>query len=312
MARYKVVIPDPFSNDLSPIHRAFDGMDVDIVVPTGDWVTAAGDADGMIVNLTPVDADAIARLDRCRVIARLGTGTDNVDGRAARARDIAVCNVTDYCADEVSEHVLALLLALTRRIVPANADMQMGKWGQLEYRPIRRLAGQTLGVVGYGRLARAVARKAIGLGLSVVAHDPYAPPDAEPQVPHLELDALLAQSDIVSLHVPLIAATRNLLDARRLAFMKRGSMLINAARGGLVDENALVDAIRSGHLAGAGIDVFAQEPLADGSPLRGFDNVILTPHLAFYSEQSLESLQFQAAQIVAETLRGSAPRNQVN
>lgn len=313
MAQFKVVIPDPFSPDLAPFERAFSGMDVDLVVPEGDdWTEVARDADGMIVNLIPVDAQALDKLEKCRVIARLGTGTDNVDGDAARARDIAVCNVADYCGDEVSEHVLSFIFALNRHITAANFDMQKSHWGQVEYRPIRRLSGQTLGLVGYGKLARAVARKAIGVGLRVIAYDPYAATDAEPKVSLVTLDELLAQADVISLHTPLIDATRNILNAERIKAMKPGSLLINAARGGLVDEDALAEAIESGHLGGAGLDVFSTEPLAKGSRLLGKRNVLLTPHMAFYSEQSLESLQFQAAQIVAEALAGQPIRNVVN
>lgn len=190
--------------------------------------------------------------------------------------------------------------------------MQRGIWGQMEYRPIRRLRGQTLALIGFGKLAQAVAKKAVALGLSVIAHDPFAPRQNEVDVELVSLDEALEQADIVSLHAPLLPETEQLMNSQRFALLPRGALFINAARGGLVDEDALVEALESGHVGGAGLDVFAIEPLSGHSRLRGKANVVLTPHLAFYSEQSLQSLQHQAAQIVADALRGHPIRNVVN
>lgn len=315
MTRRKIVVIDPFSPDLSAIKRGLaECGDYALETPAEgrDWRETARDAHGVIVNLTPIDAEAVGGLENCEVIARLGAGYDNVDIQAARRKGISVTNVADYCGDEVSEHVLALMLSWLRYIPQADADMKNGLWKQTGYRPIRRLNTRTLGLVGYGRLARAVAQRALALGMGVVAHDPHPPPGARPEVEMLELDALLERLDIVSLHTPLLPATRGMIDREALDRMKSGALLINAARGGLIDERALVEAVEAGRIGGAALDVFATEPLEAESPLRGHPRILLTPHMAFYSEDSLASLQEQAARAVADILSGKGSANVVN
>jgi D-3-phosphoglycerate dehydrogenase / 2-oxoglutarate reductase len=315
LAKHKIVVVDPFSQDLSAIHRGLAPLGeyiLDSPAPGEDWRRLARDAAGIIVNLTPIDSDTIAGLECCAVIARLGTGYDSVDIRSARAAGIAVTNVSDYCGDEVSEHVLALMLSWMRHIPQADKDMKSGTWTQLGYRPVRRLRTRTMGLVGFGRLARAVAARTVALGMRTLAYDPYAPEQPPRGVEMTGLESVLDESDVISLHVPLTDDTRGLIGREALARMKSGALLINAARGGLVDEDALAEAIGSNRIAGAALDVFENEPLEAGSPLRNHSRILLTPHMAFYSEDALASLEEQAARSVADILGGGESINVVN
>jgi D-3-phosphoglycerate dehydrogenase len=279
------------------------------MAPAVDAASLA-DADALLVCYARVDASLIEALPRCRVISRYGIGYDNVDVEAATRRGIVVTNVPDYCVDEVSDHTLALLLTWARRICALDARVKGGAWDFAPLRPLHRLRGQTLGIVGYGRIGRLVASKASAFGLRLLAHDPFAPvgPPAEPAT----LERLLEESDFVSLHLPLSAATRGLMGRQQLARMKRGAVLINTSRGGLVDEQALYEALAGGHLGGAALDVLADERAAQASPLARLPNVVLTPHVAFYSEESEAELQRKAAENVAAVLAGRRPAYVVN
>jgi D-3-phosphoglycerate dehydrogenase len=305
-----VLVTDPVGGDASVITAALAPHELVTLIPTPDksWRELANEADALIVNLAPIDADALAGLARCRVIARLGVGMNNIDIAAARAQGIIITNVPDYCREEVSDHALTLMLTLLRKVPLAHADIQNGHWDQLRYRPIRRLNTLTLGLIGFGKLAQALTRKAAALGMRVIAHDPYATPNPENRVPLLSLDEVLGQADVVSLHAPLVAETKGLIGASALRAMKRGAILVNTSRGELVDESALISALDSSWLAGAALDVFASEPLSLDSPLRGRVNVVMTPHIAFYSEDSLIDLQRTAAEDVARALMGQTPR----
>lgn len=310
MSAATVLVTDPIDGDVSVIADTLDALGLATLTPNSgrQWLELADRADGLIVNLAQIDVNALNRLTRCKVIARLGVGINNIDIRAAKERDIVVTNVPDYCRDEVSEHALGLTLALVRRLFQAASDVQRGEWHQLGYRPVRRLSGMTLGLVGFGRIAQSFAKKAMGVGLRVVTSDPYVPLGIEPLVQRLALPELLAQADIVSMHAPLGAETKGMIDRDSLARMKRGVILINTSRGELIDEKALAQALDSGHVAGAGLDVVCVEPLPLESALRNRPNVLITPHIAFYSEESLVSLQKTAAEDVARLLSGQAPR----
>ena len=210
---------------------------------------------------------------------------------------------------EVSDHAMALLLALARKIPFSDRLVQAGRWEMPAVVPIRRLAGRTLGLVGFGNIPRALAPKAKAFGLRVVTHDPYVSREvlAAAGVEGLSFDDLLATSDYVSIHAPLLPATRGLLNAQAFAKMKKGALLVNTARGPLIDEAALVAALDAGQVGGAALDVVTTEPLAQDSPLKGRDNVILTPHTGFYSVEALEELQSKCARDVARVLSGEKP-----
>jgi len=217
--------------------------------------------------------------------------------------------VPDYCMQEVSDHAMALLLALARKVPLSNQLVQSGRWEVPPIVPIHRLSGRVLGLVGFGNIPRALAPKAKAFGLRVVAHDPYASAGvlAEAGVEGVGFDQLLGMSDFVSIHAPLLPATRGLFNAEVFDKMKPGAMLINTARGPLVDEEALIAALDSGKLGGAALDVVTTEPLAKDSKLLGRDNVILTPHTAFYSVEALNELQTKCAADVARVLSGEKP-----
>jgi D-3-phosphoglycerate dehydrogenase len=270
-------------------------------------------ADALLVTYARITGEMIDRMSRCRIISRFGIGVDNVDLAAATAKKIVVTKVPDYCIDEVSDHAMALLLTVGRKIALANAQVQSGRWEMPAVVPIHRLRGSVLGLAGFGRIPQLVAPKAKALGLTVIAHDPFAPRDvfAREGVESVDFPQLLARSDYVSIHTPLLPETRGLFGAEVFRQMKPTAYLINTARGPIVDEHALASALDAKQLAGAALDVMPQEP-PTGSPLLGRDNVIITPHTSFYSEESLLELQRKAAEEVVAVLTGKPPRNPVN
>ena len=313
-----VVITDHVFESLAIEREVLDAIGATIVRlqarSENDLLDAAADADALLVCYAPITARVIGRLRRCRIIARYGIGVDNVDLEAASARQIVVTNVPDYCVDEVSDHALALLLAAARRLVPLAGRVRAGRWEARDAVPIHRLRGQTLGLVGFGKIPRRLADKVRPLGLEVIAHDPFV--DAATMGAHgahqVALETLLERADFVSIHAPLVPETRGLIGEAQLRMMKPTAYLINTARGPLVQDQALVRALREGWIAGAALDVLEAEPPGPDHPLRQMDNVILTPHTAFYSEESVRELQRKAAEEVARVLTGQAPRSPVN
>ena len=288
-----------------------------LVAVSGDeaeLVALAHDADAILTcfrNVTPAVVRAGARL---RVIGRYGVGVDNIAVSTATELGIPVTNVPDYCTDEVAEHAIGLLLALGRGIRRYDAAIRTGDWAITSAMPLHRLTGSTLGIVGFGRVGRAVARRAAGLGLRLLIASPSTTQaDADPFGAEVtDLDDLLARSDAVTIHAPLTSQTRHLMDARRLALLRPSAILVNCARGGLIDPDALADALSSGRLAGAGLDVYEPERLPVDHPLLRLDNAVLTPHVAFYSEESMAELQRRATQNVIEVLSGREPEDVVN
>lgn len=313
MASFRVVVSDQVFPVVDIERELLATIDAELVVSDG---TAAGlaamgpDADAVLNTYLPIDAALLERLPRCRIVARYGIGVDNIDLAAAAAAGTIVTNVPDYSVEEVATHTLAMILALVRRLGAADARVRAGGWGLGDLRPIRRLSGLTFGLVGYGRIGRRVAAPITALGGRILVHDPYlaTPPDGTTLV---SLDDLLAESDVVSIHAPLTPETRSLFDAGRIARMRAGSILVNTSRGGLVVLDAVLDSLRSGHLAGAGLDVFDPEPV-DAGRLAGVPNLLVTPHMAYYSEQSIAESQRKAATQIVKVLTGQAPDYPVN
>ncbi len=270
--------------------------------------------DAVLNCYAKMTARVIEKLNRCKIIARYGIGVDNVDLVAATRAGILVTNVPDYCIDEVSDHALALLLALARHIVLADGAVREGRWDVVAHTGIRRLHGQTLGLLGFGKIARALAAKAKPLGMRLLIYDPYV--DSEVTSGYgaevVDFESLLGESDVISIHVPLSPQTRGLIGKSELARMKPTAFLINTSRGGIVDEQALAEALKAGRIGGAALDVLSVEPPPLDHPLRKLPNVILTPHLAFYSRESVVELQTKAAEEVARALKGEPPRSPVN
>ncbi len=310
MSRITIAITDSPFPSLDPAKKALARLDPEYRMarsPSADDIVAvARDADAILVTYAKLSSDLLRQLTRCKAIGRFGLGVDNIDLPAAKECGIAVNYVPDYCLREVSDHAMALLLALARKVTHANKLVQSGRWEVPPLVPLRRLEGQVLGLVGFGNIPRALAPKAKSFGLKVLTHDPYVAKNVldAAGVEGVSFDELLARSDFVSVHAPLLPATRGLMNEAAFAKMKKGAYLINTARGPLVDEPALTAALDSGHLGGAALDVVATEPLAKDSPLLGRDNVILTPHTAFYSVEALEELQTKCASDVARVLSG--------
>jgi len=271
-----------------------------------DIVAVAKDADALLVTYAKLTREVLTQLTRCKAIGRFGLGVDNIDLVAAKEKSIAVNYVPDYCIREVSDHAMALLLALIRKIPFSNKLVQSGRWEMPAVVPIRRIEGTVLGLIGFGHIPRLVTPKALAFGMKVLAYDPFAKPDLfkSAGVESVDLDTLLQSSDYVSMHAPLLPATRAMMNAASFAKMKKGAYIVNTARGPLIDEAALIAALDSGQIGGAGLDVVATEPLAKDSPLLGRDNVIISPHTAFYSIEALNELQTKCAIDVARVLSG--------
>src|SRR5271154_5266064 len=300
MPRPSIAITDSPFPSLDPAKTALARLDPEYrmakSVSAEDILAVARDADAILVTYARLPGTLLRQLKNCKAIGRFGLGVDNIDLPAAKELGIAVNYVPDYCQREVSDHAMALLLALARKVTLSDKLVQSGRWEVPPIVPLRRLEGQVLGLVGFGNIPRALAPKAKSFGLKVLTYDPYVNQDAlaAAGVESVSFDDLLARSDFISVHAPLQPATRGLMNAKAFAKMKKGAYLINTARGPLVDEPALI----------AALDVVTTEPLAKDSPLIGRDNVILTPHTGFYSVEALEELQTKCASDVARVLSG--------
>jgi phosphoglycerate dehydrogenase-like enzyme len=311
----QVVALDPVGKDLSAERQVLEPLGIEIAFADDDPGARRlqlAKADGLLANRTHIGAELLARAPACRCIVTYGVGFDHVDLNAARERGIVVANVTDYCSEEVADHTLTLMLAVLRGAMRGDALVRRGAWGLDTLGPIHRLRGRVVGLVGYGRIARAVHDRVVPFGMRVFVFDPLIPADrrkelGEAAVP--SLDSLLGSSDVVSLHLPLNATTRHLVDARALRQMKPGAVLINTSRGGLMDFAAVLTALDDGRLAGAGLDVFPEEPPAGNH----FDrpDLVVTPHMAFYSVESIEELKTTAARTMSNALLGAPVQSQI-
>jgi D-3-phosphoglycerate dehydrogenase len=317
MQQLLVGVSDSVFPNLDPAREVLSRVGAELRLaqePTAEAILrVARDADALLATYAKITADMIPEMKRCRIISRFGIGVDNVDIAAATKAGIVVTKVPDYCIDEVSDHTLALLLALVRKIPFSNSRTHAGRWEMPAVVPIHRLRGSILGLVGFGRIPQLVTPKAQAFGIKVVAYDPYIPQEifARAGVEKIEFDELVKVSDYISIHSPLVPETHHLFNADVFRRMKPTAYLVNTARGPIVDEAALALALDAKHLAGAGLDVLSQEP-PNGSPLFGRDNVILTPHMSFYSVESLVDLQTKAAEEVVRVMSNEAPRNPVN
>jgi D-3-phosphoglycerate dehydrogenase len=312
-----VAVSDSVFPNLNPAGEVLSRIGAELLLAEASTPQAvmqvARDADALLVTYAKVTAEMIGQMTRCRIIARFGIGVDNVDIAAATNASIVVTRVPDYCIDEVSDHTMALLLALARKIPFANSRAHAGRWEMPAVVPIHRLRGSVLGLVGFGRIPQFVAPKAQAFGLRVISYDPFVSAETMKRagVEKVDFSELVKVSDHISIHTPLVPETNHLFNADVLRRMKPTAHLINTARGSIVDEEALAQALDEGRLAGAALDVLSQEPPST-SPLFGRDNVILTPHMSFYSAESLIDLQSKAAEEVVRVLTGEAPRNPLN
>ncbi len=277
-------------------------------------IAAAKGADALLVQWAPVNAAVIATLTRCKIIVRYGIGYDNVDLAAAKAKGIAVCNVPDYGVREVAEHAVALALALARQLPQIDRRLRSGTWKITPDRPMLALGESTFATAGFGRIARTAHEMMAGFGGKRIAYDPYVTAEAMAAVgvEKVELGDLFARADILSLHLPLSAETKHFVNGGRLALMKKTAIIVNTARGPLVDTVALAGALKAGTIAGAGLDVYEKEPLEKDHPLITCATALITSHVAWYSESSIPCLQKLAAEEVVRGLKGEPLKNQVN
>jgi D-3-phosphoglycerate dehydrogenase len=316
-AKAKVVLTDYVWDSLEVERRTLADIAELVALQTKkpeEFIAQARDCDALLNTYAgPITAEVMAQMPKCKIIARYGIGVDTIDVEAATAAGIIVTNNPTYCIEEVAEHTMALLLACARKVPFYDRMVRAGGWAVPPGKPLFRIAGSTLGLVGFGNIARQVAVRAAAFGMRVLYADPYVR-EGQFEAPgrKVELDELLRESDFVSVHPPLTPQTRGLIGEQAFSRMKPTAYLINCARGPIVDTAALVRALDEKRIAGCALDTTDPEPLPDPHPLRGRDNVILNPHVAWYSEQAMVGLQAGAPSEVRRVLTGQWPVNVVN
>ncbi|MGA0024218.1 MAG: C-terminal binding protein [Burkholderiales bacterium] len=316
-AKNKVVLTDYVWESVE-MERQILGKDVSLVPlqtkKPDEFIAEAADCVALLNTYAgPITAEVMAKMPQCKIIARYGIGVDTIDLEAATKAGIIVTNNPTYCIDEVAEHTMALLLSAARKITFYDRQVRAGKWAVPPGKPIQRVNGSTVGLVGYGNIARAVAVRAAAFGMKVLYADPFIKQDQfDTPGDKVELDQLFAESDFVSLHPPLTPKTRGLMNDDAFSKMKKNAVLVNCSRGPVVDTDSLVRALDAGKIAGCALDTTDPEPLPDPHALRGRENVIINPHAAWYSEQAMKGLQAGAPGEVARVLSGQWPINVVN
>jgi len=316
--KFKVVITDAEYKNFDLERKELERVNADLTVcqckTEDELIETTKDADGLLVQYADINRNVIKSLKKCKVIARYGIGVDTLDIQAATAHNICIVNVQEYCLEEVSSHAVTLALSCIRKIVQLNNAVKKGIWDFKIATPVFRLKNRKFGLIGFGNIARKVARKVQAFGFNVLAYDPYisASVMSEYNVEKMELEDLLRVSDVVSLHLPLNKHTKYIISKKELKLMKKTAFLINTSRGSLINEVDLYDALNEKWIAGAGLDVLEEIPDNSDYKLLKLDNLVITPHIAFYSEDSLRDLQRIAAAGVAQVLKGEIPSFLVN
>lgn len=318
--KFRVVLTDYRYESIQPFFDVYDKYpDIEFVPmqlhSKEDIMRETEFADGVQCHFEQLDADVIKNLKNCKVIARSAVGVDNIDIQAATEMKIPVANVPDYCLDEVSNHAMLLILSCAKKFNLLERTAKAGNWDYAVTKPVCAIRYQTLGLVGCGNIARRLAGKAKAFGMKLVGYDPYLPAEVFEQfgIERCEkLDDLLAVSDFVNIQLHHNASTDKMVNAEFLSKMKPTAYLINTARGGIVDEAALVEAVKNGVIGGAGLDVLSSESIPADHPLLQFDNVIVTPHAAWYTEEAMYTLLTSAAAEVVRVLHGEPLKHQVN
>tara|TARA_Y100000817_G_scaffold263704_1_gene218795 strand:- start:121 stop:1083 length:963 start_codon:yes stop_codon:yes gene_type:complete len=307
-----VVTDSPFPS-LDPAKKALEEANAEVVqAPSSseeDIIKAAENADAILVTYAKLNENILRSLKNCKAIGRFGIGVDNIDLKVAGELGISVNYVPDYCLDEVSDQAMAMIISMARKIPQSNKLVQSGRWEMPAVVPMYRLRGKTVGLIGFGNIPRLMTPKAQAFGFNVIASDPYAPKELFEKygVESVSMDELYERSDFISVHAPLLPETKGLVNKDAFKKMKDTAIIVNTARGPLINEKDLVEALDKNEIGGAGLDVVETEPLPENSPLIGRDNVILAPHTAFYSVEALEELQTKAASDVARVLNGEEP-----
>ncbi|NPV91144.1 MAG: C-terminal binding protein [Firmicutes bacterium] len=316
--KFRVVVTDFEYESLKSEEQALAGIGATLIPchckDESELISSTADADALLVQYASITRRVIEHMSKCQIIVRYGIGVDSLDVPAATDHGIIVANVPDYGLEEVANHTISLLLASARKLTILNESVKSGVWNYKVSKPLFRLSGKVLGLLAFGNIARLVAKKALAFGLQVQVCDPFI--DAETAGRYhaklVDFDTLIATSDFLSIHAPGNSSTYHLFNQSVFSRMKSTSYLINTARGAIIDEQALIDALTRGAIAGAALDVSEQEPISPTSKLLQLPNVIITPHAAWYTEEAQESVQGKAAAEVARVLSGQPPQNLVN
>jgi D-3-phosphoglycerate dehydrogenase / 2-oxoglutarate reductase len=311
---WKVVITDCDHGSINEEKEEFERMGAELILAQvtkeEDLIRVCKNADGLITQYALLTRRVLERLPKCKVIARYGVGVDTIDLQAATDLGIIVANVPDYCVDEVVTQMIALTLALARKIAFFDQQVKSSQWDFRQGMPIYRVRGKTLGLIGSGRIGQEVGRRMSGFGVRVIAFDPYV--KSLGGIELTDLDTLLKTSDVISVHCPLNPTTHHLIGVKEFHKMEKKPLILNTSRGPIIDEKALIAALLEGRISGAGLDVLEKEPPDSQNPLLKMDNVILSPHVGFYSEESIGELKRRTAENIAEVLVGRWPRSVVN
>jgi D-3-phosphoglycerate dehydrogenase len=314
-SKFKVVITECDHGSIEEEKAEFGRIGADLIFAQikgeEELIQVCKDADGLLIQYAPLTREVLQQLPKCKVIARYGVGVDSIDLRAAIDLGIVVANVPDYCVDEVADQALSMILALIRKTVFFDQKVKSNEWDFRQGRPIHRIKGETLGLIGSGRIGLEVARRISAFGVRLIAFDPYLKKTPE-GVQLVDLDTVLRESDFISIHCPLNESTRHLIGEKEFQGMKKKPLIINTSRGPLIDEKALIQALSKGQISGAGLDVLEKEPPDPQNPLLKMENVIIAPHISFYSEESISELKRRTAENVSSVLLGNWPRSVVN
>jgi len=317
LGKFKVVITDSDYGSHEIEEEVLSSIGADLVKfqckTEDDIIRCCSDADGLLNQYAPITRRVIENLQRARIIVRYGVGVDNIDIKAATERGIFVANVI-YDITDVADHTLSLILSLSRKIIWADRNVKENGWDWKSVQPISRLKDKTVGIIGFGRIGRKVAQRLKGFEVKILSYDPYVPEEIfkEYGVEKVDFETLIKESDIITVHTPLTDETRHMIGEKELRSMKHDAILINVSRGGIIDEKALYKALKERWISGAGLDVLEVEPPSKDNPLLRLDNVIITPHMAWYSNKSLDEIRRKAAEEVARALSGQIPMNLVN
>lgn len=313
--QYRVVITECDHGSIDEEKKEFERMDADLflaqVKEEQDLIRVCKEADGLINQYALLTRRVLENLPKCKVVSRYGVGVDSVDLKAATDLGIIVANVPDYCMDEVSNQTLSMILTLARKTAFFDQRVKSGHWDFRSGIPMYRTRGKTLGLIGCGKIGLEVAQKFSSFGVKVIVFDPYL--DKAPEAIELtDFDTVLKQSDFISIHCPLNESTRHLIGEPEFGKMEKKPIIINTSRGPIIDEKALIQALINGQISGAGLDVLEKEPPDSQNPLLKMENVILSPHIGFYSEESISELKRRAAENISAVLLGKLPRSVVN
>lgn len=312
---FRVVITDCDHGSIEEEKEEFSRMGAEVtlaqVKKKEEVIQACKDADGLINQYTLLTREVLENLPRCQVISRYGVGVDSIDLQAATDLGIIVANVPDYCVEEVANHTVALILTLSRKTAFFDRKVKSNQWDFRLGIPIYRMKGRILGLIGCGRIGMEVAKKMSSFGVKIIVFDPYLQ-KTEEWIELKDLDAVLKESDMISIHCPLNESTRHLIGEKEFRKMEKRPFLINTSRGAIIDEKALIQALKEGLISGAGLDVLEKEPPDPTNPLLTMENVILTPHVSFYSVESISELKRRTAENVVSVLQGKWPRSVVN